>query len=157
MTHFEFICRSRDIEPTFDMFNVFYKLNRGSSWFSFGTRGGKIKPVMSGAPRSLHEWKTRFFFIKQGVIPAPLRWLVITAKGKVPDFPICNYEGQAWYTRLTEEPTPIDMEKIPNEALLMASMSRMGLRSNEEPHFYVEGFGKCPPPLCALPLHIFIY
>ncbi|KAJ0571506.1 hypothetical protein HanHA300_Chr05g0190961 [Helianthus annuus] len=44
ITHFEFVCRSYRVEPTFDMFNVFYSVSYTSGFYSFQAKTG-VAPV----------------------------------------------------------------------------------------------------------------
>ncbi|MFS7999235.1 hypothetical protein Hanom_Chr12g01163671 [Helianthus anomalus] len=57
LTHFEFICRANRIDPTFEMFN---------------TSG--VIPCSSNPPKSLHDWKQKFFYIRRGVIPVDMHY-----------------------------------------------------------------------------------
>ncbi|KAJ0691238.1 hypothetical protein HanOQP8_Chr11g0426821 [Helianthus annuus] len=38
LTHFEFICKANRIEPTFEMFNVFYNVSYTGGFYSFNSR-----------------------------------------------------------------------------------------------------------------------
>ncbi|KAJ0493559.1 hypothetical protein HanIR_Chr12g0587541 [Helianthus annuus] len=54
--HFEFLCRSHDIEPTVDKFRVCYQLIRNMGFYSFGNRGA-AKKILLNPPKSFHDWK----------------------------------------------------------------------------------------------------
>ncbi|MFS7987963.1 hypothetical protein Hanom_Chr11g01028951 [Helianthus anomalus] len=51
--HFEFLCRSHDIEPTVEKFRVFYQLIRNMGFYSFGNRGS-AKKILLNPPKSFH-------------------------------------------------------------------------------------------------------
>ncbi|MFS7987462.1 hypothetical protein Hanom_Chr11g01022971 [Helianthus anomalus] len=57
VTHFEFICRANRVEPTFEMFNVFYTVSYTGGFYSFNSRTGGVIPCSSNPPKSLHDWK----------------------------------------------------------------------------------------------------
>ncbi|MFS7888808.1 hypothetical protein Hanom_Chr00s000002g01599421 [Helianthus anomalus] len=54
-THFEFICRATHIEPTFEMFNVFYFVSYTGGFYSFNSRTGGVSPCSTNPPKSLHD------------------------------------------------------------------------------------------------------
>ncbi|KAJ0641020.1 hypothetical protein HanLR1_Chr16g0622381 [Helianthus annuus] len=62
--HFEFLCRSHGIEPTVEKFRVFYQLIRNIEFYSFGNRGS-AKKILLNPPKSFHDWKMKFFFIRK--------------------------------------------------------------------------------------------
>ncbi|MFS7979208.1 hypothetical protein Hanom_Chr10g00924721 [Helianthus anomalus] len=62
--HFEFLCRSHDVEPTVERFSAFYQLIRNMGFYSFGNRGG-AKKILLNPPKSFHDWKQKFFFIRE--------------------------------------------------------------------------------------------
>ncbi|KAM0052184.1 hypothetical protein Hdeb2414_s0007g00245281 [Helianthus debilis subsp. tardiflorus] len=66
--HCEFLCRSMHIEPTVDHFRVFYQLHCSQGFYSFA-QCPSAKKILLSPPKSFHEWKPKFFFIKAGVIP----------------------------------------------------------------------------------------
>ncbi|MFS7961416.1 hypothetical protein Hanom_Chr08g00714761 [Helianthus anomalus] len=57
VTHFEFICRANRVEPTFEMFNVFYTVSYTGVFYSFNSRTGGVIPCSFIPPKSLHDWK----------------------------------------------------------------------------------------------------
>ncbi|KAJ0547474.1 hypothetical protein HanIR_Chr08g0372611 [Helianthus annuus] len=101
VTHFEFICRAGRIEPTFEMFNVFYTVTYTGGFYSFNSRTGNVVPCSSNTPKSLHDWKQKFFYIRR---------------------------GQAWYKKLTEKATSIS--QLEEMALVGASMSLLWVPKN---------------------------
>ncbi|KAM0052783.1 hypothetical protein Hdeb2414_s0007g00252361 [Helianthus debilis subsp. tardiflorus] len=70
ITHFEFICRANRIEPTFEMFTVFYFVSYTGGFYSFNSRTSGVSPCSANPPKSLHDWKQKFFYIRRGVIPS---------------------------------------------------------------------------------------
>ncbi|KAJ0786335.1 hypothetical protein HanOQP8_Chr02g0054251 [Helianthus annuus] len=66
--HYEFLCRSMYIEPTINRFRVFYQLHYSRGFYSFAQRSS-AKKILLYPPKSFHEWKPKYFFIKAGVIP----------------------------------------------------------------------------------------
>ncbi|KAF5792379.1 hypothetical protein HanXRQr2_Chr09g0405351 [Helianthus annuus] len=50
ITHFEFVCRSYRVEPTFEMFNTIYSVSYSSGFYSFQARMG-VAQVGQGVPR----------------------------------------------------------------------------------------------------------
>ncbi|KAJ0577334.1 hypothetical protein HanIR_Chr05g0234791 [Helianthus annuus] len=66
--HFEFLCRDHDIEPTVERFRVFYQLIQNMGFYSFGSRGG-AKKILLNPPKNFHDWKQKFFFIREEVMP----------------------------------------------------------------------------------------
>ncbi|KAM0009820.1 hypothetical protein Hdeb2414_s0085g00783031 [Helianthus debilis subsp. tardiflorus] len=71
--HFEFLCRSMHIEPSVDPFRVFYQLHSSQGFYSFPQRPA-VKKILLAPPKSFHEWKTKFFYIKRGVIPVKMNF-----------------------------------------------------------------------------------
>ncbi|MFS7929220.1 hypothetical protein Hanom_Chr04g00329931 [Helianthus anomalus] len=65
--HFEFLCRSHGIEPTVEKFRAFYQLIRNIGFYSFGNRGS-AKKILLNPSKSFHDWKMKFFFIREEVI-----------------------------------------------------------------------------------------
>ncbi|KAJ0780963.1 hypothetical protein HanPI659440_Chr06g0243821 [Helianthus annuus] len=69
--NFEFLCQSMDIEPLVDRFRVFYQLHCSQGFYSF-MQCFLAKKILLVPPKSFHEWKPKFFFIKSGVIPVKM-------------------------------------------------------------------------------------
>ncbi|KAJ0668425.1 hypothetical protein HanPI659440_Chr17g0689141 [Helianthus annuus] len=74
VTHFEFICRAQRVEPSFEKFNVFYFVTYSGGFYSFNSRTGGVLPCSQDPPKSLHDWKQKFFYIRCGVIPIDMRY-----------------------------------------------------------------------------------
>ncbi|MFS8021503.1 hypothetical protein Hanom_Chr16g01428131 [Helianthus anomalus] len=69
VTHFEFICRANCVEPSFKNFNDFYFITYIGGFYSFNSRTTGVDPCSRDPPKSLHDWKQNFFYIRHGVIP----------------------------------------------------------------------------------------
>ncbi|MFS7936859.1 hypothetical protein Hanom_Chr05g00420751 [Helianthus anomalus] len=52
--HFEFCCRSQDIESTVDRYRVFCHLQCNLGFYSFSLRGG-AKKILLAPPKSYHD------------------------------------------------------------------------------------------------------
>ncbi|MFS7987656.1 hypothetical protein Hanom_Chr11g01025461 [Helianthus anomalus] len=79
LRHFEFLCRSMHIEPT---------------GFYFFAQRDLAKKILSNPPKSFHEWKPKFFFIKVGVIPMKM---VFRSKEDVVPETIQTPFSETWY------------------------------------------------------------
>ncbi|KAJ0856875.1 hypothetical protein HanRHA438_Chr13g0583561 [Helianthus annuus] len=114
--HFEFLCRSHGIEPTVEKFRAFYQLQRTMGFFSFASRG-TAKKILLNPPKSFHDWKPKFFFIREEVllIAMPFRdWTDVVLKE---DLPIPKQA--LWYQQLTPTPNRVFGENV----LVAARMS----------------------------------
>ncbi|KAF5810179.1 hypothetical protein HanRHA438_Chr04g0175981 [Helianthus annuus] len=124
--HSEFLCRSHGIEPTVEKFRAFYQLIRNIGFYSFGNHGS-AKKILLNPPKSFHDWKHKFFFIREEVIPIAmiLRELDSIEKEELP-IP----KGAYWYLKLTATPNRIFGENV----LVAAQMSdKWPETSNEVP------------------------
>ncbi|MFS8025546.1 hypothetical protein Hanom_Chr16g01476341 [Helianthus anomalus] len=74
VTHFEFICRAQRLQPTFEKFNVFYFVTYSGGFYSFNSSTGGVFPCSRDPPKSLHDWKHKFFYIRLGVIPIGMQY-----------------------------------------------------------------------------------
>ncbi|KAJ0681003.1 hypothetical protein HanPI659440_Chr16g0630851 [Helianthus annuus] len=63
VTHIEFIYRAQKIEPTFEMFNVFYYVTYTGGFYSFNSRTAGVLPCSRDPPKSFHDWKQKIFYI----------------------------------------------------------------------------------------------
>ncbi|MFS7953339.1 hypothetical protein Hanom_Chr07g00617351 [Helianthus anomalus] len=106
LTRFEFIFRANRVEPTFEKFNVFYFVTYTGGFYSFNSRTGGVKPCSRDPPKSLHDWKQKFFYIRRGVIPIDMRYR--SESEGVPRVNVLIYHTkQEWYTTLTRKVTSI--------------------------------------------------
>ncbi|KAJ0743716.1 hypothetical protein HanPI659440_Chr10g0379171 [Helianthus annuus] len=112
VTHFEFICRANRVEPTFEMFNVFYSVSYAGGFYSFNSRTSGAIPCTSNPPKSLHDWKHKFFYIRRGVIPIDMHY---------------RAEGEG-IPKLTHKATSIS--QIEERALVGAGMSMLWVPRN---------------------------
>ncbi|MFS7906655.1 hypothetical protein Hanom_Chr01g00061811 [Helianthus anomalus] len=64
--NFEFVCRSQGEQPNVDRFRAFYQLQSNLGFFSFSLRA--TKKILINLPKSFHDWKIKFFYIRSKVI-----------------------------------------------------------------------------------------
>ncbi|MFS8007469.1 hypothetical protein Hanom_Chr14g01261341 [Helianthus anomalus] len=103
LKHFEFICKANHIDPTFEMFNVFYFVSYTSGFYPFNPRTSGVSPCSTNPPKSPHDWKQKFFYIRYFV-------------------------EQDWYKVLTRKATPIS--QLEERALAGAGMSMLWVPKN---------------------------
>ncbi|KAJ0946364.1 hypothetical protein HanRHA438_Chr01g0003151 [Helianthus annuus] len=123
--HFEFLYRAHDVEPTFERFRVFYPLIRTMGFYSFGSRGAARK-ILLNPPKSFHDWKEKFFFIREEVLPIAVTfrpWTDVIEKEKLT---IPKTEG--WYLKLTPTPNRVFGENV----LVAAQMSDQWLAESKD-------------------------
>ncbi|KAJ0805526.1 hypothetical protein HanPI659440_Chr02g0079301 [Helianthus annuus] len=106
--HFEFLCRSHDIEPTVERFRVFYQLIRNMGFYSFGNLGS-AKKILVNPPKSFHDWKQKFFFIREEVFPIAM---IFHAPDVIEKEELPIPKGEAWYLKLTATPNRIFGENV---------------------------------------------
>ncbi|MFS7905958.1 hypothetical protein Hanom_Chr01g00053791 [Helianthus anomalus] len=108
--HFEFLCQLMHIEPTVNRFRVFYQMHCSQGLASFAQRAS-AKKILSNPPKSFHDWKPKFFFIKAGVIPVKMGF-----RGKEDVVPetIQNPFSETWYQDLKNVPSI----ELPKKALV---------------------------------------
>ncbi|MFS7927810.1 hypothetical protein Hanom_Chr04g00313491 [Helianthus anomalus] len=152
--HFKFLYRSHGIEPTVERFRVFYQLIRNIGFYSFGNRGS-AKKILLNPPKSFHDWKQKFFFIREEVVPIAMIFREPDAIEKE-ELSIPN--GTDWYVKLTATPNRIFGENVLVAAQMKAHLYQaafptfggsMGLRPLEsvEPYWYerIKGHFLYPP------------
>ncbi|KAJ0603773.1 hypothetical protein HanHA300_Chr02g0042091 [Helianthus annuus] len=127
ITHFEFICRANRIEPTFEMFNVFYFVSYTGDFYSFNSRTGGVSPCSTNPPKSLHDWKQKFVYIHRGVILINMHYR--EEREGVPRMNVSlNFADQEWYKVLTRKVTSI--AQLEERALVVAGMSMLWAPQN---------------------------
>ncbi|KAJ0606811.1 hypothetical protein HanHA89_Chr03g0089361 [Helianthus annuus] len=127
LTHFEFICRVNRIEPTFEMFNVFYFVSYTSGFYSFNSRTSGVSPCSTNPPKSLHDWKQKFFYIRRGVIPVDMHYRA-ESEGVTCVNVSMDFAEQEWYKVLTRKVTSI--AQLEERALVGAGMSMLWAPQN---------------------------
>ncbi|KAJ0800744.1 hypothetical protein HanPI659440_Chr03g0107101 [Helianthus annuus] len=129
--HFEFICRSQGLELMVEKFRVFYQLIRMLVFFSFALRNAK--KILINPPKSFHDWKMKFFFIREEVIPIAMLFREPGAIDKE-DTPIPK--KVAWYDKLFIIPNRVFGEQV----LVAAVMSdKWPEQSREVPVLLLNG------------------
>ncbi|KAJ0559919.1 hypothetical protein HanHA300_Chr06g0205761 [Helianthus annuus] len=123
--HFEFLCQSHGIEPTVDKFRSFYQLQRTMGFFSFASRGA-AKKILLNPPKSFHDWKPKFFFIREEVVPVAMTFREWTEAIPKEDLPIPK--TALWYQQLTPTPNRVFGENV----LVAAKMSDQWSPSSRE-------------------------
>ncbi|KAJ0539894.1 putative intermediate filament, rod domain, coil 1B [Helianthus annuus] len=114
--HFEFLCRSHGLEPDIEKFRSMYQLIRNMGFYSFTLRN--VKKILLNPSKSFHDWKMKFFFIREEDLPLPKK--------------------EMWYVRLTATPNRIFGEQV----LVAAGMSdRWPAHSEEVPVLLLNGEG----------------
>ncbi|MFS7994922.1 hypothetical protein Hanom_Chr12g01111781 [Helianthus anomalus] len=135
ITHFEFICRTNRIEPTFDMFNVFYYVSYTGGFYSLNSRTGGVSPCSTNPLKSLHDWKQKFFYVRRGVIPIDMYYRPESEGIRRVNMSI-NFVDQEWYKVLTRKVTSIS--QLEERALVGVGMSMLWAPQN--PRGYPLGY-----------------
>ncbi|KAM0041130.1 hypothetical protein Hdeb2414_s0011g00362671 [Helianthus debilis subsp. tardiflorus] len=104
---FEFICRSQGLESMVEKFRIFYQLISTLRFFSFARRN--VKKTLINPPKSFHDWKMKFFFIREEVIPIIMEF---HQPGAIPkeDTPIPR--KAAWYDKIMATPDRVFGELV---------------------------------------------
>ncbi|MFS7969583.1 hypothetical protein Hanom_Chr09g00810931 [Helianthus anomalus] len=103
------------IEPLVDHFQVFYQLHCSQGFYSFAQHP-TAKKILLSPPKSFHEWKPKFFYIKAGVIP-----MKMTFRG-AEDIEIETLKTpkmEIWYQDMKDVPSI----ELPGRALVAAGTS----------------------------------
>ncbi|KAJ0702274.1 hypothetical protein HanPI659440_Chr14g0527551 [Helianthus annuus] len=128
--HFEFLYRSMHIDPTINRFRVFYRLHCSQGFYSFA-QCLSAKKILLTPPKSFHEWKPKFFFIKAGVIHMKMTFRgaedIVVENMKTP-------ESEIWYQDLKDIPSI----ELPERALVAAGMSLHWKMDREDKPVYME-------------------
>ncbi|MFS7947101.1 hypothetical protein Hanom_Chr06g00544141 [Helianthus anomalus] len=105
--HFEFVCWSMHIDPTVNRFRVFHQMHCFQGFYFFVQRAS-AKKILLHPPKSFHDWKPKFFFIKTGVIT-----MKMTYRGKedVATETTQTPFSEAWYQDLKDVPSIELLEK----------------------------------------------
>ncbi|MFS8018792.1 hypothetical protein Hanom_Chr15g01396211 [Helianthus anomalus] len=106
--HIEFLCRSQGMEPTVEKFRAFYQLIRNMGFYSFGNRG-TAKKFLIGPSKSFHDWKMKFFLIREEVIPIAIMFHELD---KIEKEELSIPKGSDWYMNLLATPNRIFGENV---------------------------------------------
>ncbi|KAJ0680737.1 hypothetical protein HanPI659440_Chr16g0627711 [Helianthus annuus] len=128
--HFEFACCTMHIEPTVTRFRVFHQMHCSQGFYSFMQRTS-AKKILLQPPKSFHDCKQKFFFIKIRVIP-----MKMTFRGKedLPTETIQTPFSENCYQDLKDIPSIA----LPEKALVGAGMSLCWRINREEKPVYME-------------------
>ncbi|KAJ0480603.1 hypothetical protein HanIR_Chr13g0633601 [Helianthus annuus] len=124
-----------NIEPTVARFRVFHQMHCSQGFYSF-VQKASTKNILLNPPKSFHDWKQKFFFIKVGVIP-----MRMTFRGKedVPTETIQTPMDENWYQDLKDVPSIA----LPEKALVGAGMSlNWRMHREDRPVYTEDGKGK---------------
>ncbi|KAF5806534.1 hypothetical protein HanRHA438_Chr05g0231671 [Helianthus annuus] len=109
------------------MFNLFYYVSYTGGFYSFNSRTSGVNPCSANPPKSLHDWKQKFFYIRRGVIPIDMHYLP-ESEG-VPRVNVSIYfVDQEWYKVLTRKVTSII--QLEERASVAAGMSMLWAPQN---------------------------
>ncbi|KAM0005224.1 hypothetical protein Hdeb2414_s0216g00836411 [Helianthus debilis subsp. tardiflorus] len=137
VTNFEFICRANRVEPTFEKFNVFfYFVSYTGGFYSFNSRTSGVNPCSSHPPKSLHDWKQFFSYIRRGVIPIDMHYRAESEWVPHVNLSVDLFEHE-WYKVLTQKVTPII--QLEERALVAARMSMLWTPQNSR-GFPIDGY-----------------
>ncbi|KAJ0448514.1 hypothetical protein HanPSC8_Chr17g0784341 [Helianthus annuus] len=128
--HFEFVCRTMHIELTVPRFRVFHHLHCTQGFYSFVERAS-AKKILLHPPKSFHDWKQKFFFIKAWVFPMKM---IFRGKEDVPTETVQTPVDENWYQDLKDVPNIA----LPEKALVGAGMSLNWRMEREEKPMYME-------------------
>ncbi|MFS7973370.1 hypothetical protein Hanom_Chr09g00855821 [Helianthus anomalus] len=112
--HFKFLCRSMYIESTVNRFRVLYQMHCSQGFYSFAQRSS-AKKILLHPPKSFHDWKPKFFFIKAGTIQTP--------------------HSETWYQDLKD----VLSIELPERAIAAAGISLYWKMDREDKPVYMEG------------------
>ncbi|KAL8249632.1 hypothetical protein R6Q59_006500 [Mikania micrantha] len=108
-------------ERCFSLFQVFFKLVKKDDWYSFDKRGGPSMVLKVPSSSKDKNWRSKFFYIDERVIPGKMQW-------RSPVDPIIDpapvedrYVNSRLYKWLCEYPTNI--QPIPEHALVATWIS----------------------------------
>ncbi|KAM0029980.1 hypothetical protein Hdeb2414_s0018g00531951 [Helianthus debilis subsp. tardiflorus] len=140
--HFEFVCRSVRIEPTVNRFRVFHQMHCSQGFYSFVQRAS-AKKILLQPPKSFHDWKPKFFFIKAGMIPMKMSF---RGKEDVANETIQTPFSENGYHDVKDVPSI----ELPEKALVAAGMSLFWRMEREEKPVYMED-GKKGGSMATIP------
>ncbi|KAJ0814967.1 hypothetical protein HanPSC8_Chr17g0791931 [Helianthus annuus] len=122
--HFEFLCQSQGQESTVEKFRAFYQLIRNIGFYSFGNRGS-AKKILLNPPKSFHDWKMKFFFIREEVIPIAM---IFRESDTIEKEGLPIPKRADWYLHLVATPNHIFGENV----LVAAHMSDKWPETSDE-------------------------
>ncbi|KAJ0482093.1 hypothetical protein HanIR_Chr13g0650041 [Helianthus annuus] len=132
--HFEFVCRKMHVEPTVSRFRVFHQMHCTQGFYSFVQRAS-AKTILHQPPKSFHDWKQKFFFIKAGIIPVKM---VLRGKEDVSVEKLQTPVDETWYQDLKDVPNIA----LPERALVGAGMSlNWRMDRDDKPVYTEDGHG----------------
>ncbi|KAJ0752165.1 hypothetical protein HanPI659440_Chr09g0321221 [Helianthus annuus] len=113
VTHFE-------VGANVEMFNAFYYVTYIGGFYSFNSRTAGVLPYSRDPPKSFHDWKQKFFYIRRSVIPIDMHYRAESEW--VPKVVVAGlYANREWYKTLTNMATLII--QLEEKALVATGMS----------------------------------
>ncbi|KAJ0489429.1 hypothetical protein HanHA300_Chr12g0443981 [Helianthus annuus] len=94
-------------------------------FYSFGYQGA-AKKILLNPPKSFHDWKQKFFFIREEVIPIAMTFRLWTDVIEKDDLAIPKKED--WYLKLTATPNRVFGENV----MVVAQISDQWPQDSEE-------------------------
>ncbi|MFS7912659.1 hypothetical protein Hanom_Chr02g00132521 [Helianthus anomalus] len=119
------------IEPTVDRFRVFHQMHCSQGFYSFIQRAS-AKKILLSPPKSFHDWKLKFFFIKSGVISMKM---VSRGKEEVATEMIQTPYSEAWYQDIKD----VTLIALPEKTMVRAAISLCWRMNREDKPVYMEG------------------
>ncbi|MFS7991974.1 hypothetical protein Hanom_Chr12g01076911 [Helianthus anomalus] len=96
------------MEPTVEKFRAFYQLIRNIGFYSFDNRGA-AKKILISPPKSFHDWKMKFLFIREDVMPIAM---IFRESDKIEKEELPIPKGADWYMNLLATPNCIFGEQV---------------------------------------------
>jgi hypothetical protein len=145
--HFEISCLPLRVEPSVNLFRVFYKLTRIGDWVTFEKRKSSCPSLTLHPITSRKKWKPSFFFISSRIVPFEMRWVGPDDDLKDPVPSKEEYDVEA-YNLLKAQPTAL--RTFSEHFLVMAGISRNWGHPDLRPVMRYRGKRKClcPSILC---------
>ncbi|KAM0055482.1 hypothetical protein Hdeb2414_s0006g00206671 [Helianthus debilis subsp. tardiflorus] len=84
----------------------FYFVSYTSGFYSFNSPTSGVSPCSSNPPKSMHDWKQKFFYIHRGAIPVDVHYRAESEGVPMKNVSIYFVE-QEWYKSLTRKATSI--------------------------------------------------
>ncbi|MFS7965959.1 hypothetical protein Hanom_Chr09g00768241 [Helianthus anomalus] len=112
--HYAFHISQLSPMPTVEKFRVFYGLISTLGFFCFVVRN--VKKILINPPKSFHDWKIKFFFIREEVIPIAMEFC---QSGLIPNEDIKIPHKEGWYNKIMLMPNMVFGEQV----LVAAGMS----------------------------------
>jgi hypothetical protein len=145
--HFEISCHALRVNPSVNLFRVFYKLTRIGDWVTFEKRKAPCPSLTLRPITSRKKWKPSFFFISSSIVPFEMRWVGPDDNLQDPVPSKEEYDVEA-YNLLKSQPTAL--RSFSEHFLVMAGISRNWGHPNLYPIMRYRGKRKLSYPYTML-------